>query len=290
MKHLKITFLLAAAMSQLVATDYLAVWNSSNGKTATATIGVDPALFSTSSSNSWNNILDNPWLTKLDMVFTDSSNNVIASYTKSNLQSFVWNPAGHNLAGVEVNTPYPLGSFLISHEQYGVAGFAFYSAVFYKSFSGSIVVIDSIGPAFSGVTDVVTWMSSINDQSRTYMIGWTLAGLPLEGAHHRPMMSFDRMGKESQAWATGDFGSSSRTRDVHVTTGEAGLNWNVGKTGLIGFAAGHGVQNQDLAYEGSSATKGDFFIAEFDFRPEGTQCIISLLGMVGSWESKTNRG
>ena len=145
---------------------------------------------------------------------------------------------------------------------------------------------------YSGGTmlDVDTWLSSVNGNSRVYTAGWTLAGLPLEGAHHRPMMSFDRMGKESQAWATGDFGSSSRTRDVQVTTGEAGVNWNVGKTGLIGFAAGHGVQNQDLAYEGSSSTKGDFLLAEFDYRPEGTQWIISLLGMVGSWESKINRG
>jgi probable HAF family extracellular repeat protein len=138
--------------------------------------------------------------------------------------------------------------------------------------------------------DVDAWLASVGGNSRVYHYGTTLAGTPLEGAHHRPMMSFDRMGKESQAWATGDFGSSSRTRDVHVTTGEAGLNWNVGKTGLIGFAAGHGVQNQDLAYEGSSATNGDYAIAEFDYRPEGTQWIISLLGMIGSWESKINRG
>jgi len=75
-----------------------------------------------------------------------------------------------------------------------------------------------------------------------------------------------------------------------VTTGEAGINWNVGKTGLIGFAAGHGVQNANLAYEGSSATKGDYDLVEYDYRPEGTQWIVSLLGMVGSWESKTNRG
>ena len=142
----------------------------------------------------------------------------------------------------------------------------------------------------STMLDVDTWLSSVNGNSRVYTAGWTLAGLPMEGAHHRPMMSFDRMGKESQAWATGDFGSSSRTRDVNVTTGEAGLNWNVGQTGLIGFAAGHGVQNQDLAYEGSSATKGDFLLAEFDYRPEGTQWIVSLLGMIGSWESKINRG
>ena len=138
--------------------------------------------------------------------------------------------------------------------------------------------------------DVEAWLASVGGNSRVYHDGTTLAGLPLEGAHHRPMLSFDRMGKSSQAWATGDFGSSSRTRDVHVTTGEAGINWNVGKTGLIGFAAGHGVQNADLAYEGSSSTKGDYALVEYDYRPEGTQWIVSVLGMVGSWESKINRG
>jgi probable HAF family extracellular repeat protein len=138
--------------------------------------------------------------------------------------------------------------------------------------------------------DADAWLASVGGNSRIYNDGTTLAGLPLEGAHHRPMLSFDRMGKSSQAWATGDFGSSSRTRDVHVTTGEAGINWNVGKTGLIGFAAGHGVQNANLAYEGSSATKGDYALVEYDYRPEGTQWIVSLLGMVGSWESEINRG
>ena len=147
-----------------------------------------------------------------------------------------------------------------------------------------------IASAASGVADYEIWLSSINGQHRVYNAGSTLAGLPLEGAHHRPMLSFDRMGKESQAWATGDFGSSSRTRDVHVTSGEAGINWNVGKTMLFGVAGGHAVQNADLDLGGSSATKGDFVLAELDYRPEGTQWIVSLLGMVGSWESKTNRG
>jgi hypothetical protein len=147
-----------------------------------------------------------------------------------------------------------------------------------------------IASAASGVADYEIWLGSINGQNRISATGSTLAGLPLEGAHHRPMLSFDRMGKESQAWATGDFGSTSRTRDVHVTSGEAGINWNVGKTMLFGVAGGHAVQNADLDLGGSSATKGDFFIAELDYRPEGTQWIVSLLGMVGSWESKTNRG
>ena len=148
----------------------------------------------------------------------------------------------------------------------------------------------TVGLSFVGVTDIPAWMSSINGQNRIYQAGVALGELPLEGAHHRPMLSFDRMGKEHQAWATGDFGSSSRTRDVHVTTGEAGLNWNVGKNSLLGFAAGHGEQNADLAFNGSSTTKGDYALAEFDTRLGGSQWIFSMLGMIGSWESKTNRG
>jgi hypothetical protein len=148
----------------------------------------------------------------------------------------------------------------------------------------------TIGLAGSSVTDVPAWMSSISGANQTYNTAVTLAGLPLEGAHHRPMFSYDRMGKESQAWATGDFGSSSRNRDVHVTTGEAGINWNLGKSFLVGVAAGHGEQNADLAFDGSSSTKGDYGLVELDYRPDGTQWIVSLLGMVGSWEAKINRG
>jgi hypothetical protein len=117
----------------------------------------------------------------------------------------------------------------------------------------------------------------------------SLMTTPLEGAHHRPMLSFDRMGKDSQAWATGDFGASSRTRDVHVTTGEAGLNWSLGKSALIGFAAGHAEQNEDLSVGSWNTTKGDYGLIEFDYRPEGTQWIVSLLGMVGSLDSRDGR-
>ena len=292
MKLLKTSFLLAAAATatQLDGTEYLAVWNLSNGNTAKATIGVDPALFNTSGLNQGNG--SSSWLTKLDMVITNPSNTVLFSSTKADVNIFYWDPTGHNLATTEINATYPSFNFMIFHNT-GAFHVGYMFGAFYSNNYGTksgLNIIDSFGPAFSGVTDVVTWMSSINGQNRIYATGSTLAGLPLEGAHHRPMLSFDRMGKESQAWATGDFGSSSRTRDVHVTSGEAGINWNVGKSFLFGVAGGHAVQNQDLAFGGSSATKGDFAIAELDYRPEGTQWIVSLLGMVGSWESKTNRG
>jgi uncharacterized protein with beta-barrel porin domain len=142
----------------------------------------------------------------------------------------------------------------------------------------------------SGVSDFADWMSSVNNQHRTYNAGVTLASLPLEGAHHRPMMSFDRMGKDTQYWATGDFGSSSRVRDVKVTSGEVGVNKDIGPNSLAGFAIGRGQQNQDLALDGSNNVIGNYFLGEIDYRPFGSQWIVSLLGMVGSWDAKINRG
>jgi hypothetical protein len=293
MKLLKASFLLAAAATRLDAADYIATWNLTNGNVAKAIIGVNPSYFDPAGLNEFYGSSD-PKLTRLDLSVTNSSQQVVWSADKSALTYMRWNPSGKNLGVNSTNVYYngyvdfylgaSAGTFQIGYMNgvIGVvhtpAGDNFYSPFFF----------DTFGP--SGVTDIPVWLSSINGQNRIYTTGSTLAGLPLEGAHHRPMLSFDRMGKESQAWATGDFGSSSRTRDVHVTSGEAGINWNIGKSFLFGVAGGHAVQNQDLAFGGSSATKGDFVIAELDYRPEGTQWIVSLLGMVGSWESKTNRG
>jgi len=142
----------------------------------------------------------------------------------------------------------------------------------------------------SGVTDFADWMSSVNNQSRVYAAGTTLASLPLEGAHHRPMMSFDRMGKDAQFWATGDFGSSSRVRDVKVTSGEMGVNKDIAPNTLAGIAIGRGQQNQDLDLDGSNNVIGNYVLGEIDYRPFGGQWIVSLLGMVGSWDAKINRG
>lgn len=293
MKLLKTSFLLAAAAaaSQLDATDFNLTYANNLGfmshtGTATGTIGINTSLVPSTYSGAVP-----AWITSFSLTISGTPSiggpTLNRTYTLSDLSSVNWSKLGNidwttNLVG-QANfgrfSFYTTGMGLHPH------GSDLYSMMHEVGLQ-----LTSFTPAFSGVTDVPAWMSSINDQNRVYAAGVTLAGLPLEGAHHRPMLSYDRMGKETQAWATGDFGSSSDARDVHVTTGEAGVNWNVGKSFLVGFAAGHGEQNADLAFNGSSTTKGDYAIAELDYRPEGTQWIVSLLGMVGSWESKTNRG
>jgi hypothetical protein len=291
MKLLKASFLLAAAATatQLDATDYKAVWDLGSGRTATAIVGVDYANGFNANSFNFYYGMTNSWLTRLDFTVRDSGNVVLLTRNISDVIRFEWDPMGRDISQRRTNPGFgAAGRFEIVTLTMDFYTYPYGELRLQSPFPFFANEMSFFGP--NGVSDIAAWLSSIDGQSRVYNAGATLAGLPLEGAHHRPMLSFDRMGKESQAWATGDFGSSSRTRDVHVTSGEAGINWNVGKSFLFGVAGGHAVQNQDLAFGGSSATKGDFALAEFDYRPEGTQWIVSLLGMVGSWESKTNRG
>jgi hypothetical protein len=294
MKLLKASFLLAAAATatQLNATDFNLTYAQSPGAfsntnaAATGTIGINTSLLPNPGSYTGSTPA---WITSFSLTvsgITTGSTNLNRTFTLSDINTVRWIS----------NSNIDLSSEIVGQAGFGsldfqMGGFHTHNdSALYSMMHDVELELTSFVLAFNGVSDVASWMSSINGQNRIYATGSTLAGLPLEGAHHRPMLSFDRMGKTSQAWATGDFGSSSRTRDVHVTSGEAGINWNLGKSFLVGVAGGHAVQNQDLAFGGSSATKGDFFIGELDYRPEGTQWIVSLLGMVGSWESKTHRG
>ena len=290
MKSLKTAFLLAAAATatQLNAADFRVEYSgasNSNSARAVAIIGI-----SLPNPTYWGAPGSIPsWMTSFSMTVTGAGA-ANGTYGLADIYNMYFQTTGtpdyttevFGQSGVNLYTTF----WSTDNSKFSAAGAQ--AMILDSTYLVNLISFAPAAPA--GVADIPAWMSSINGANRTYMIGSSLAGLPLEGAHHRPMLSFDRMGKESQAWATGDFGSSSRTRDVHVTSGEAGINWNIGKSFLFGVAGGHAVQNQDLAFGGSSATKGDFAIAELDYRPEGTQWIVSLLGMVGSWESKTNRG
>lgn len=300
MKLLKASFLLAAAATatQLDATIFNMQWSGAaygNAGSATGTMDLDLTGKTTSYFDFFNT---GSGLNALSLTISGTGTSRDGTYTLSGgsfgIVTVVFGSYGHGADITQEMVAQGGGTFNgWLHFAGGTLNNIVKPSLGYITASNSstpLLKLTLLSAAPSGVTDIASWLSSINNQNRIYQTGVTLAELPLEGAHHRPMLSFDRMGKEHQAWATGDFGASSRTRDVHVTTGEAGLNWNLGKTGLIGFAAGHGEQNADLAYNGASTTKGDYALVEYDYRPEGTQWIVSLLGMVGSWESKTNRG
>jgi hypothetical protein len=295
-KTLKASFLLAAATActQLDAANFNLTWSDTilnSGASATGVIGLDLATIPSSPSHTSNSIPS--WITSFTMTITGASSGN-GTFTLADFSAFTFDSNGVTLNYAnDLVGQLTSGSFNVQGSSVNAPIGVAPSTMLTDAAYGDYLVLTSFTPAPvvpAGVPNIAAWMSSLNGSTRLYNAASTLTTLQLEGAHHRPMLSYDRMGKESQAWATGDFGSSSRTRDIHTTTGEAGLNWNLGKSFLFGFAAGHGEQNQDLAFGGSASTKGDYALAELDYRPEGSQWIVSLVGLVGSYESKINRG
>ena len=137
--------------------------------------------------------------------------------------------------------------------------------------------------------DETEWMSSLNGPGSLLAMTASLTQQPLEGAHHRPLMSYDSMGKQSQAWATGDFGASSRQSDRHTTSGEIGVSQTYGDF-VLGIAAGHASLNQDLLFGGNASISGNFLLAEADYRLADKESIASLVLMRGDYDATASRG
>ena len=137
--------------------------------------------------------------------------------------------------------------------------------------------------------DADEWMRSINGANSVLSMSQNLGNVVLEGAHHRPLLSYDNMGKSGQSWVTGDFAASSRQSDSHATTGEVGFSNTFGNI-VSGLSAGYGAQNQDLIYGGASHVSGHYLLAEADVRLSDKESILSAVVMLGQWQSDTQRG
>lgn len=137
--------------------------------------------------------------------------------------------------------------------------------------------------------DETEWMRSLNGPGSLVAMTTDLNQQPLEGAHHRPLMSYDGMGKQSQAWATGDFGASSRQSDRHLTSGEIGVSGAFGDF-VLGVAAGHASLNQDLLFGGNASISGNYLLGEADYRLADKESILSLVLMRGDYDASAARG
>ncbi|GBL24545.1 hypothetical protein EMGBS6_13300 [Opitutia bacterium] len=137
--------------------------------------------------------------------------------------------------------------------------------------------------------DADEWLRSLNGPGSVLAMTTSLNSQPLEGAHHRPLMSYDNMGKQSQVWATGDFGTSSRQSNRHMTSGEIGVSQTYGDF-VLGVAAGHASLNQDLLFGGNAHISGNYLLAEADYRLADKESIVSLVLVHGNYDADTTRG
>ena len=134
--------------------------------------------------------------------------------------------------------------------------------------------------------DVQDWLGSVGGVNSLLSSSLELSRSFMEGAHHRPLAE---LGRGRSYWVTGDVASSSRTRDLRTRSGEAGATFATAPNVLVGIGAGYGRQDRDLANGGSGVTDGQYLVGEVDLIQDNGG-IFSVLVSVGSWNAVTDRG
>jgi uncharacterized protein with beta-barrel porin domain len=120
-------------------------------------------------------------------------------------------------------------------------------------------------------------------------LGEFLTWLPMNGAHHRPLMMTPSLSGDMCAWATGDFahhGGSS----ANLALAEAGACVDLaGGSVRLGGGIGTSASWQTLALGGSLNMSGQYVIGEVDWQPDGTPLLLSVTGMLGGWKAGIER-
>ncbi|MBJ3783501.1 autotransporter domain-containing protein [Devosia sediminis] len=119
--------------------------------------------------------------------------------------------------------------------------------------------------------------------------GEFLSWLPMNGAHHRPLMLTPELDGDMCAWATGDFAHHGGT-SMGIGLAEVGACTDLaGGAVRIGGAVGTTRSWQDLALGGSSRMAGQYVLGEVDWQPDGTPLLLSVTGMLGGWQANVDR-
>ena len=119
----------------------------------------------------------------------------------------------------------------------------------------------------------------------------SMINLPLNGAHHRPLLSYEALSNRNCAWATGDYARYGRDQDADAKFMEIGGCRDLIEQKLrVGFGVGKSFGSQDLAFNGGSRLDGEYIFMEADYRPLTFPVIASLAWIYGKWDADIDRG
>lgn len=140
-----------------------------------------------------------------------------------------------------------------------------------------------------GLMDVAEYNATLHGAAGIASAGEFLTWLPMNGAHHRPLMLTPNLSGDMCAWATGDF--------AHY--GESGANLALAETGAcvdlaggsvrLGGSIGTTASWQALSLGGAANMVGQYVLGEVDWQPDGTPLLLSVTGMLGGWQAKVDR-
>lgn len=141
----------------------------------------------------------------------------------------------------------------------------------------------------TGLMDVAQYNATLHSASGIANVGEFLTWLPINGAHHRPLMLTPNLSGDMCAWATGDF--------AHY--GESGANMALAEAGgcvdlaggsvRLGGSVGTTASWQALSLGGAANIVGQYVLGEADWQPDGTPLLLAVTGMLGGWQAKIDR-
>lgn len=165
------------------------------------------------------------------------------------------------------------------------------------NYSPYIARVSGPGPGQGGNPAPVAGLMNVNEYNATAYdtgyAGWTGGNafkVPLNGAHHRPLMDFPTQPNGICGWANGDLAHYDDDRNTGVALAEAGLCGDMADgTVRIGLGGGLMHSGQDLLNGGSADLDGQYVVGELDWRPDGLPVIFSLTGLHGGSNAEIRR-
>jgi len=155
--------------------------------------------------------------------------------------------------------------------------------------NGQRAFIARVGGAGSGVMDVAQYNSTLLSTTSVAQAGEYLTWLPMNGAHHRPLMAGASLAGGACAWATGDLGYHSAS-GTGVALAEVGACADLFDGAVrAGVGVGKSHSWQALALGGSADLGGQYAIGEIDWKPADVPLLLSVTGMVGGWSADIAR-
>lgn len=163
--------------------------------------------------------------------------------------------------------------------------------------AGSMVVPDGDRRAYvarvsgggTGLMDVAQYNATLHSASGIANVGEFLTWLPINGAHHRPLMLTPDLSGDMCAWATGDFAHYGQS-GANLALAEAGACVDLaGGSVRLGGSVGTTASWQALSLGGAVNMAGQYVLGEADWQPDGTPLLLSVTGMLGGWQAKIDR-
>ncbi|WP_156385659.1 autotransporter domain-containing protein [Devosia sp. Root685] len=141
----------------------------------------------------------------------------------------------------------------------------------------------------TGIMDVAEYNATLYGAAGIANAGEFLTWLPMNGAHHRPLMLTPNLSGDMCAWATGDFAHYGQS-GANLALAEAGACVDLaGGAVRLGGSVGTTASWQALSLGGAANMVGQYVLGEMDWQPDGTPLLLSVTGMLGGWQAKVDR-